>query len=99
MSLILDDKILFFSFGYFVPDCGLCYKTITIVNDASRVISELCHNLEHHLQSSIMLQEPLIVLLELSITHIENIYSTGIASLSSWLENGPNKQECYIVLG
>ncbi len=27
---------------------GLYFKHVTIVNDASRVISECCHNLEHH---------------------------------------------------
>ncbi len=27
---------------------GLYYKHITIVNDASRIIIEWCHNLEHH---------------------------------------------------
>ncbi len=28
--------------------CGLCYKHITIVNDASRVVREWRHNLERH---------------------------------------------------
>ncbi len=36
------------------PPCGLYYKNIMIVNDASRIISEWCHNMEHLLQSSIM---------------------------------------------
>jgi len=31
-----------------VLNCGLYYKNIIIINDASRVVSERCHNLEHH---------------------------------------------------
>ncbi len=50
---------------------GLYYKNIMIVNDASRVISEWCHNLKHHLRSSIMLPEQSIMLLD-------NINSTGV---------------------
>jgi hypothetical protein len=57
---------------------GLHYKNITVVNDASRVISEWCHNLEHHSQSSITLLESSIMLLELSVMLLESIYSTGI---------------------
>jgi hypothetical protein len=53
--------------------CGLYYKNIMIVNDASRVIIEGCHNLEHHLWSSIML-------LELSVMLLVNIYNTGFTN-------------------
>jgi hypothetical protein len=48
---------------------GMNYKKITIVNDCSRVISERCHNLEHHLS---------IMHLEVSFTFIFNVYSSGI---------------------
>jgi hypothetical protein len=34
---------------------GMFDKNITIVNDASRVVYEFFHDLEHHLQLSIML--------------------------------------------
>jgi hypothetical protein len=30
---------------------GLYYKNIIIINEASKALSELCHNFEHHLQS------------------------------------------------
>jgi len=56
---------------------GLYYKTIMIKKDASTVVSECSHNLEHHLLLSVMLLELSIMLLELSIMLIENIYSTG----------------------
>ncbi len=58
--------------------CGMYYKNIAIVNEASRVIREWCHNLEHKLQSSIMLLELSIVLQESSIILLENILSTGV---------------------
>ncbi len=71
---------------------GLYYKNIMIVNDASTVVSDWCHNLEHHLrlsitllqlsimllELSIMLLESSITLLEFSIILLENIYSIGI---------------------
>ncbi len=41
-----------------------------IINDASKVVSDWGNNLEHHLWSS-------ITLVELSITLLVNIYSTG----------------------
>ncbi len=50
---------------------GLFYKNIMILNDASRVISGWCHNLEDHLWASITLIESLIMLLELSIMLLE----------------------------
>jgi deoxyxylulose-5-phosphate synthase len=56
-----------------IETIGLYYKNIAIVNDNSRVISERHHNLERHLQSSIML-------LESSITLLENIYSKAITN-------------------
>ncbi len=55
---------------------GLCYKNITIINDTSRVFRMMIisdgtwHNIERHLWSSIML-------LELSIMLLENLYSAG----------------------
>jgi hypothetical protein len=49
------------------------FKNIMIINDASSVVSEWCHNLEHPLQSSIMFLESSIMLLELSIMLRENI--------------------------
>jgi hypothetical protein len=57
---------------------GLYYKNITVVNDASRVISGWCHNLEHHSQSSITLLESSVMLLELSVMLLESINRTGI---------------------
>jgi hypothetical protein len=50
---------------------GLYNKNIMIIKDASTVVSECSHNLEHHLLLSIML-------LELSIMLVESIYITGI---------------------
>ncbi len=41
-------KYFVFSMYKSVLNCGLYYKNITIINDASRVVSERCHNLEHH---------------------------------------------------
>jgi hypothetical protein len=58
--------------------CGLYYKIITIVNDASRAGSKCHHNLEHQLRLSIMLLDSSIMLLELAMMLPENIYSTGI---------------------
>jgi hypothetical protein len=43
---------------------GLYNKNITIVNDASKVISKRHHSLEHHLWLSITLSELSIMLLE-----------------------------------
>ncbi len=57
--------------SHFYGSCGLSYKIIKIINDASKVMSEWRHNLEHHLRLPIMLQES-------SITSSENIYSTGV---------------------
>jgi hypothetical protein len=51
--------------------CGLYYKNITIVNDASTVVSELCHNLKRHFWLPIMLPESSI---KAPIKH----YSTGV---------------------
>jgi hypothetical protein len=58
---------------------------IMIVNEASRVISEWCHNLEHHLQSSIALLElsnmllgSSTKLLESSIMFLESINNAGV---------------------
>ncbi len=67
-------------------------KNIMIVNDTSIIISEWCHNLECHLETSITLLELSIMFLELSIMFLElsimflelsiiiqeNIHSTGI---------------------
>ncbi len=68
-----------------IDTSGLYYKNITIVNDTPRVISERCHNLEHHLwlsfmllESSIMLLVSSVMLLESSIIPLENIYYTSI---------------------
>jgi hypothetical protein len=69
----LNDCIIFLNLI-----CGLYYKNIMIVNDAAKVISEGRHNLEHHLRSSITLLESFIMLLELSIMLLDNMYSTGI---------------------
>ncbi len=33
---------------YIIATCGLDYKQITIVIDASKVVSEWCHNFEHN---------------------------------------------------
>ncbi len=49
-----------------------------IKKDASTVVSECSHNLEHHLLLSVMLLELSIMLLELSIMLLENIYNTSI---------------------
>jgi hypothetical protein len=57
---------------------GLFYKNIMIVNDALRVISLWCHNLERYLRSSIKLLELSFMLLELSIMLLKNVYNTGI---------------------
>ncbi len=53
------------------PD-GLYYKNM-VTNDASKVVSELWHNLEHHVQSSITLLESSIMLLEVWIMFLQNI--------------------------
>jgi hypothetical protein len=57
-----------------ILNSGLYYKNITIVNDASRVLSECFQNLDQNLQSP-------ITRLEWSITLLENIYGTGIICL------------------
>jgi hypothetical protein len=46
-----------------------------VVNDVSGVVSELCHNSEHHLRSPITLLQLSIMLLESSIIFLENLYS------------------------
>jgi hypothetical protein len=51
--------------------CGLYYKNIVIINYATRVVSECCHNLEHHFWSLIILLESSFLLLELSIMLLE----------------------------
>jgi hypothetical protein len=51
---------------------------MTIVNDTSKVVSELRYNFEHHWWSSILLLEWSIMLLESSIVLLEKIYSTRI---------------------
>ncbi len=45
-------------------DSGLYEKSIAVINDASRVVSEWHHNLDYHLQLSIVLLESSIMLLE-----------------------------------
>jgi hypothetical protein len=45
----------------------------TIVSNTSRIVTEQHYDLEHHLWSSIMLLELLIMLLELSFILLENI--------------------------
>jgi len=54
------------------------FKYIMIINDASRVVSEWCPNLEHHLRSSTIPLESSIMLLELPTMLLENIYSAHI---------------------
>ncbi len=73
------EKVGFYYLGYLPRYCfitlapgGLCYKNSMIINDASRAISGWCHNLEHHLQPSIML-------LDSSIMFLGNIHGTSIA--------------------
>ncbi len=56
---------------YNTDTCGLYHKNIKILNEASRVIYEGCHNLKHRLWSS-------TTLIELSITLLDNICSTGV---------------------
>ncbi len=53
-------------------------KNITIVNNASRVISEWRNNLERHSKPSITFLESSIILQVSSIMRLENIYSRGV---------------------
>ncbi len=53
--------------------CGLYYKNITIVNDTSRVV-----RMTPQLGASLMIVILTIMLLQLSIMLLENIYSTGV---------------------
>jgi hypothetical protein len=57
---------------------GLYYENIMIINDASRVVSEWHHCMEHHLQSSITIIDASVMLLESSIMLLENIYKIGV---------------------
>ncbi len=53
--------------------CGLYYKNITIVNDTSRVV-----RMTPQLGASLMIVILTIMLLQLSIMLLDNVYSTGV---------------------